>query len=81
MRARYVIRIGPSDVGARVSVRSRIEAAPGQPTATDAVGVLRSWAEGVLVVERRDGTRARVAEADLLAGRRIPPEPIRRPRP
>ncbi|CAN5846701.1 MAG: hypothetical protein H0V93_15710 [Euzebyales bacterium] len=80
MRARYVIRIGPSDVGARVSVRARIEAAPGEPAATDVVGVLLSWAGGVLVVQRRDGTRATIAAADLLAGRRIPPEPVRRPR-
>lgn len=77
MRARLVVRISPADVGRRVSVRSRLHGEA--QAATDALGVLRSWTDGVLVVERRDGTRAVIAEADLLAGRPVPPAPVRPP--
>lgn len=78
MKGRYTVRITPADVGQRVTVRARIPG-PG-PTATDTVGVLRSWAGGVLAIERRDGTLAEVAEGDLLAARVIPPQPPRPPR-
>jgi hypothetical protein len=78
VRARYEIRITPDDVGRRVSVRARIPAAPGQPSTTDTLGVLRSWEEGVLRIERRDGSTVEIAHADLLAGRIIPPPPARR---
>lgn len=77
MAARYVVRITPADVGRRVSVRYRIPGGPGQPSASDAVGTLRSWGEGRLRVERRDGTEAVIAEADLLAGRVVGPPPQR----
>lgn len=70
MKGRYVVRVTPGDVGARVSVRSRLH---GEPYgATDTVGVLRSWADGRLAIERRDGTVVELAEADLLAARVIP---------
>jgi hypothetical protein len=80
VRARYVIRIAPTDVGKRVSVRARIAASPGAPSTTDTLGMLRSWEEGLLRIERRDGTTAEIAEGDLLAGRLVPPPPTRRPR-
>ena len=82
MKARYVVRITAADVGSRVTVRSRIRnAEPGDgPSVTDVIGVLRSWADGVLRVERRDGTVADVAEADLLAAKTVPPPPPRRGR-
>lgn len=78
MRGRYVVRITPADVGSRVSVRARIPAGPGEPSSTDTLGHLRSWRDGVLAVERRDGTMAEIREADLLAGRVVPPAPPRR---
>lgn len=76
------MRITPDDVGRRVTVRSRI-ADPGPssgPSATDTLGILRSWSDGRLVIERRDGTRVTLDEAALLAGRTIPDPPPRRPR-
>lgn len=79
MRARYRVLITPADVGRRVSVRAATHAGPGQPSTTDAVGFLRRWADGVLVVERRDGTRTTIAESDLLAGKALPPGPDRTP--
>ncbi len=72
MRARYVIRITPADVGRRVTIRARTRAGPYEPSATDTVGILRSWADGLLRVERRDGTVVQIPEADLLAARVIP---------
>ncbi|MGI8575450.1 MAG: hypothetical protein ACR2MA_08920 [Egibacteraceae bacterium] len=67
----------PSDVGRRVSVRTRL---PANEAAryTDTVGVLRSWADGRLRIERTDGTVTELHEADLVAGKVVPPPP--RPR-
>jgi len=72
---RYVVRIIPADVGKRVTVRARISGSVTQPTTTDTVGVLRSWAEGVLRIERRDGELVEIREKDLVAGRVIPASP------
>jgi N-acetylglutamate synthase len=72
MRARYVVRITPADVGQRVSIRARTHAGPCEPPTTDTVGILRSWTGGLLHVERRDGTVVQIPEADLLAARVIP---------
>ena len=73
MRSRYVVRITPSDVGHRVTIRfRRADAAVGEPSTSDVVGLLRSWSNGRLVVERRDGTLVELAERDLLAARVIP---------
>lgn len=78
MKGRYVIRITPEDVGQRVSVRARIPAEAGEPSSTDTLGHLRSWSDGVLRIKRRDGVVVAIREADLLAGRVIPPAPPRR---
>lgn len=42
---------------------------------TDAVGVLLRWSEGVLAVQRRDGTVVEIAQDTLVAGKRVPPRP------
>lgn len=76
MRARYVVRIDPTHVGRRVSVRARTHA---DPPATDTVGVLRAWQDDVVTIERRDGSLARIHVSDLLAGR-VVPDPPNRPR-
>lgn len=75
MRRHYVVRIDPSHVGWRVSVRTRTY---GDPPATDTVGVLRSWEDDVLTIERRDGSLVQLAAKDLLAGRVVPDQPPRR---
>ncbi|MGP4113005.1 GNAT family N-acetyltransferase [Streptomyces sp. 4N509B] len=74
---RLEVRITPSDVGRRVSVRT--VAAPGDWPArfTDTLGVLSSWENGVLRVTRRDGRVARLAESDLVAAKVVPPTPAR----
>jgi hypothetical protein len=70
--ARYVIRITPADVGARVSVRSRLPEPEAGATLTDTVGLLRGWSDGLLEIERRDGSRVRLPETALVAARRLP---------
>lgn len=60
--------VTPADVGARVSLRRSVDGG-----VSDVVGMLESWASGVLVVRRRDGVAVSVAEADLLAGKVVPP--------
>jgi len=62
-------------------VRSRLPDAPTDgPSLTDAVGVLESWTGGVLSVRRRDGSLARVVEADVVAAKVLPDPPVRPPR-
>lgn len=74
MRARLRVRITPDDVGSRVSVRLADEAGG----YTDVVGHLEAWADGQLRVRRRDGEVATLSEADLVAGKVVPPAPPQR---
>ena len=78
MPARFDVRISPDDVGRRVTIRSKIPAEPGQPRHTDTLGMLRAWDDGVLRVERRDGTIVELAAADLVGARILGPPPQRR---
>lgn len=75
MRARLTVRISPDDVGTRVSVRARHRGP--EASMVDVVGVLRAWDDEALTIERRDGSTATVAVADLVAGRVVPPAPAR----
>lgn len=77
IQPKFVVRITPEDVGERVTIRARRpDAVPGEPSHTDVVGHLRDWSEGVLTLERRDGTVTEVREADLVAARVVqPPNP------
>src|SRR5882757_1796283 len=78
--ARLEIRITPADVGKRVSVRQLVEITDGHPTFTDTVGVLASWDMGVVCVTRRTGETVEIAQAALVAGKVVPPAPVRRGR-
>jgi N-acetylglutamate synthase len=83
MRARYVIRISPEDIGSRVSVRAWLDDAAEResgPRHTDAIGVLESWTDGTLAIRRKDGTLTEIDEASLVAGKLVPPPPPPRPR-
>jgi ribosomal protein S18 acetylase RimI-like enzyme len=44
---------------------------------TDVVGELLEWTDGVLRIRRRDGSIAEVAEDRLVAGKAVPPPPVR----
>jgi len=59
----------------RISLRRRlVEGGMG-----DVLGVLVSWSEGQVQLRRRDGVVVSVAEADVVAAKRIGPPPERRP--
>ncbi|MCP9957469.1 GNAT family N-acetyltransferase [Streptomyces sudanensis] len=73
---RLEVRITPSDVGRRVSVRRLDDS--GRGTFADTVGVLVSWSDGVLSITRRTGETVRVAERSLVAGKVVPAAPARR---
>jgi GNAT superfamily N-acetyltransferase len=68
-------------VGKRVSVRQLVKITDGHPTFTDTVGVLASWDAGVVCVTRRTGETVRIAESALVAGKVVPPAPVRPARP
>ncbi|WP_333769058.1 GNAT family N-acetyltransferase [Streptomyces sp. IBSBF 2435] len=76
--ARLEVRITPADVGKRVSVRQLAEVTDGHPTFTDTVGVLESWDGGVVYITRKTGVTVRIAESALVAGKIVPPAPVRR---
>jgi N-acetylglutamate synthase len=78
MRARYEVRISPADVGERVTLRRRNEV-PGEPPVADVIGYLRSWDDGVLRIERKDGRIVEVDGRDLLAAKVVGPPPLPRP--
>ena len=62
---------GPADVGARVVLRRRLpEGALG-----DVLGHVEQWSDGVVRVRTRTGTTVEVAEADLVAAKRVPERP------
>ena len=68
--ARLAVRVAPCDVGRRVTVRHRYEGT----TLTDVVGRLVAWDDGLLTVERRDGSLVEVPAADVVAAKVVPPE-------
>ncbi len=80
MGARFRITITPADVGKRVTIRSRIPHEPGAPGHTDTIGFLRSWHDGRLKVERRDGSAVVLSESALVGARVVGPPPVRRSR-
>ncbi len=71
---RYALSAGPADVGARVVLR---RALPGGGL-TDVLGHVERWADGVVTVRTRTGEIVDVAEADLVAAKRVPEPPARR---
>ncbi|WP_431042388.1 GNAT family N-acetyltransferase [Streptomyces sp. P1-3] len=75
---RLEVTINASDVGKRVSVRRWRDAGDGTERFTDTVGVLTSWADGVLQITRRSGETVRIPESALVAGKVVPAAPARR---
>ena len=79
---RYTREVGPDGgaalVGARVSLRRRL---PGPDAGLgDVLGVVRTWSDGRVVVQRADGTDVEIVEDDVVAVKRIPSPPVRRAR-
>jgi N-acetylglutamate synthase len=72
---RYALALGPADVGARVVVRAALEGGG----ATDLLGELVRWDDEAVEVRRSGGQVVAVARSAVLAGKRVPPAPVRRP--
>ncbi|MFH8577636.1 GNAT family N-acetyltransferase [Streptomyces zaomyceticus] len=75
---RLEVRITSADVGKRVSVRYVTESPAAGARFTDAVGVLTSWDNSVLLITRKSGESVRIAESTLVAGKAVPAAPARR---
>jgi hypothetical protein len=71
---RYALSAGPDDVGARVVLRRRV--ADGR--LSDVLGHVERWSGGTVAVRDRHGALVEVAEADLVAAKRVPEPPARR---
>jgi hypothetical protein len=71
---RLALRLDAADVGQRVVVRRRLP----DGRLTDVLGVLERWDDAAAVVRSRTGDATVVARADVVAGKRIPPPPVRR---
>ncbi|SEC57012.1 Acetyltransferase (GNAT) family protein [Streptomyces sp. TLI_105] len=72
------MRITSADVGKRVSVRYVTDSAQSGEKFTDAVGVLTSWDNHVLLITRKNGESVRIPESALAAGKVVPAAPARR---
>jgi len=70
--------LGRGDVGHRVVVRRFVERRDGRPVFTDVVGDLIGWGDRDITVVTRRGP-VTVPIAAIVAGKRIPPRPERRP--
>jgi N-acetylglutamate synthase len=73
--------LSPADVGRRVVVRRRLaaeSAASGRPIYGDVLGILESWANGMILIRRSDDEVIEIADQDVVAGKPIPPAPPRR---
>ncbi|MFJ8248905.1 GNAT family N-acetyltransferase [Streptomyces sp. NPDC094466] len=75
---RLEVRITPTDVGKRVSVRRRTDDGGTGAEFTDVVGVLTSWNNGVLSVTRKSGESVHIVESTVVAGKVVPAAPARR---
>jgi 8-oxo-dGTP pyrophosphatase MutT (NUDIX family) len=75
LRPRYVRRVGPADVGARVSVRHLVDDPDRGPVPTDTVGrLLAADDDALLLVDRRSQLHT-VATATIVASRVVPEHP------
>ena len=72
---RYALTAGPADTGARVVLRRRLP----DGRLTDVLGHVLLWAGGVVRLRTRDGLVVEVPEVDLVAAKRVPEAPARRP--
>lgn len=65
-------------VGQRVVVRRILEGQTGPtggPAFSDVLGVCESWADGLAVLRRADGTTASIPVREIVSGKPVPPRP------
>lgn len=71
---RYIRDVGPGDHDIRISLRRKLS----DGRLGDILGQLESWTDGAVRVRDRHGVEHVVAEADVVAAKRVPPPPERR---
>ena len=74
MSQKPLIRVGPEDVGHRVTLRYFLAEPTQAASASDVVGVLLSWPDspaGDLLIEDRHGAQRSVPRDRLIAARRV----------
>ena len=71
---RYAMEVGPGDSGMRISLRRRFP----DGMYGDVLGILESWADGVVTVRRANDEIVVINATDVIATRRVPPPPARR---
>lgn len=81
LRARYVRRVTPADVGRRVSIRSLTDGADDGPTVTDLVARLLAFDDDTMLLVDRDGQLHVLDPARVVASRVVPPHPRLPPEP
>ena len=75
--------LGPHVVGQRVVVRRVVPGVTGPsggPALTDLLGVCLAWGDGECVVQPERGEPVRIALADIVSGKPVPPRPSVRQR-
>lgn len=77
---RSAVRLTPADLGRRVMVRRVVGFEEDRPQFSDTLGVLTSWDRegGRLTVVDRAGADVEIPVAALVAGKPVPPAPVRR---
>ena len=71
---RYVLALGPNDIGARVVIRRRLA----DGGLGDLLGELLAWDADAVVVRDRHGVSHPIDPVDIVAGKQVPPAPARR---
>jgi hypothetical protein len=80
MRYRLEVRITPADVGQRVVIRWRRPVPGNGEEIADVLGMLEACDAKTFTVRRSDGEAVIVPVERALAGKVVPPAPVRRPR-
>jgi len=80
MRYRLEVRLTPADVGKRVVIRWRRPGPGGGDQIADVLGMLEEADAQSFSVRTRDGRLVVVPTGRALAGKVVPPPPVRRPR-
>jgi 8-oxo-dGTP pyrophosphatase MutT (NUDIX family) len=81
LRARYVRRVTPADVGRRVSIRSVVDGPDEGPKVTDLVARLLAFDDDTMLLVDRDGQLHVLDPARVVASRVVPPHPRLPPEP
>lgn len=81
MRYRLEVRLTAADVGKRVVLRWRRPAPRGGDEVADVLGMLEAVGSGSFAVRRASGELVVIPSERALAGKVVPPGPVRSARP